>query len=54
MQVVDTFGRYVEKLSNTRPERARKLLKLGWEAQDLKFRYLPEKQLFRRTSIWQD
>lgn len=46
MQVVDTFGRYVEKLSNTRPERARKLLKLGWEAQDLKFRYLPEKQLF--------
>ena len=35
MQVVETFGRYV---GNTRPGRARKLLRTGWEAQNLKNR----------------
>ena len=38
MQVVETFGRYVEAWSNTRPGRARKLLRTGWEAQNLKNR----------------
>ena len=38
MQIIETFGQYVEKLTNTKPEPASKLLKTGWEAQDLKFR----------------
>ncbi|MCD7736422.1 MAG: 2-hydroxyacyl-CoA dehydratase family protein [Lachnospiraceae bacterium] len=46
MQVVETFGRYVEKWSGTSPARARQLLKTGWEAQNLKFRFTPDKRLF--------
>lgn len=45
MQVVETFGRYVENWSNTRPERARKLLRTGWEAQNLRNRLWPDKRL---------
>ncbi|MCC8047211.1 MAG: 2-hydroxyacyl-CoA dehydratase family protein [Clostridiales bacterium] len=45
MQVIETFGRYVEQLSNTNPGRARTLLKTGWQAQNLKFRCAPEKEL---------
>lgn len=45
MQVVETFGRYVEAWSNTRPGRARKLLRTGWEAQNLKNRLWPDKRL---------
>ena len=46
MQVVETFGHYVEKLSNTNPKNARWLLKTGWSAQNLKFQFLPNRQLF--------
>lgn len=46
MQVVKTFGHYVEKWSDTDPKRARKLLRTGWEAQLLKLKLMPEKQLF--------
>lgn len=45
MQVVETFGRHVEAWSNTRPGRARKLLRTGWEAQNLKNRLWPDKRL---------
>ncbi|MCD7954201.1 MAG: 2-hydroxyacyl-CoA dehydratase family protein [Lachnospiraceae bacterium] len=45
MQVIETFGRYVERLSNTNPDRARTLLKTGWQAQNLKFRCMPDKEL---------
>ena len=45
MQVVETFGRYVEAWSNTRPGRARKLLRTGWEAHNLKNRLWPDKRL---------
>ncbi len=45
MQVVETFGRFVEKWSETAPEWARRLLRTGWEAQNLKFRLLPERSL---------
>lgn len=45
MEIVKTFGNYIEKWCETSPERARWLLKTGWEAQNLKFRFLPEEQL---------
>lgn len=45
MDVVGTFGRYVDRLSETSPEKARWLLKTGWQAQNLKFKYFPEKRL---------
>jgi len=45
LQVVETFGHYIEKWSETAPERARGLLKTGWEAQNLKLRLTPEREL---------
>lgn len=45
MQIIETFGHYVENLSSGKPEKARTLLKTGWEAQNLKFRFLPDKRL---------
>lgn len=45
MKIVETFGHYVEKWSESSPEKARRLLKTGWEAQELKFRFLPERAL---------
>lgn len=46
MKVVKTFGHYVEQLSESQPAAAKWLLKTGWEAQNLKFQFLPDKQLF--------
>ncbi|MCC8137848.1 MAG: 2-hydroxyacyl-CoA dehydratase family protein [Clostridiales bacterium] len=45
MQVIETFGHYVEKLSDTDPAKARVLLRTGWQAQNLKFRAAPDKEL---------
>ena len=45
MQIVETFGRTVEAWSNTKPVRARKLLRTGWEAQNLKNHFTPDKRL---------
>lgn len=45
MQVVETFGRTVESWSNRNPQRARRLLRTGWEAQNLKNRFSPDKRL---------
>ena len=45
MQVVQTFGRVVSQWSEPHPDRAQGLLKLGWEAQNLKNRVLPDKRL---------
>jgi benzoyl-CoA reductase/2-hydroxyglutaryl-CoA dehydratase subunit BcrC/BadD/HgdB len=45
MPVVDVFGESVEKLSDTNLSRARWLLKTGWEAQDLKYKFHPDKRL---------
>ncbi len=45
MPLVDMFGEYVEKLSGQRPDAARRLLRTGWQVQDLKFRLLPDKRL---------
>lgn len=45
MQVVETFGRYLDQWSGPHPQRARRLLRLGWEAQNLKNKYLPDKRL---------
>ena len=45
MQIIETFGHYVENLTDTKPESARRLLKTGWEAQNLKFRFAPDKRL---------
>lgn len=45
MSIVDMFGEYVEKLCRSDPRQARWLLKTGWEAQDLKYRFLPDRRL---------
>ena len=45
MQIIETYGKYIEKWANTNPDRARTLLKLGWEAQNLKYRLTPDKRL---------
>ena len=45
MQIIETFGHYVENLTNTKPDSARWLLKTGWEAQNLKFHYMQDKRL---------
>ena len=45
MQVVQTFGHVVSQWSEPHPDRAQGLLKLGWEAQNLKNRVLPDKRL---------
>ncbi|MCD8012539.1 MAG: 2-hydroxyacyl-CoA dehydratase family protein [Lachnospiraceae bacterium] len=45
MQVIETFGHYIEKMSETEPSRARRLLKTGWQAQNLKYRFAPDKRL---------
>ncbi len=46
MQIIENFGRRVESLSDTAPASARRLLRAGWEAQNVKFRFLPDKRLF--------
>lgn len=45
MQVVETFGHSIEKLSESHPAGARWLLKTGWNAQELKYRLVPDKRL---------
>lgn len=45
MEIVETFGRQVEKLSSS-PDKACRLLKTGWKAQNLKFRLFPNRKLF--------
>ena len=44
MDVIKTFGNYVEKWCEGHPERARWLLKTGWEAENLKFTVAPSKR----------
>ena len=39
MKIIETYGNYIEKWSNEDPDRARWLLKTGWKAQNLKFRF---------------
>lgn len=45
MQVVDTFGRYVEEWSETNPKQARWLLKTGWQVQKLRQRATTDRKL---------
>ena len=45
MKIIETYGNYIEKWSNENPDRARWLLKNGWKAQNLKFRFAPDKRL---------
>lgn len=45
MNIVKTYGSEVQRISTVNPERARKLLLLGWHAQNFKFRRLPNKGL---------
>lgn len=45
MQIIETYGKYIEKWANTSPDRARTLLKLGWEAQNVKYKLMPDKRL---------
>lgn len=43
MEIIETFGHYVENLTDKKPQSARRLLKTGWGAQNLKFRYMQDK-----------
>ena len=45
MEIVKTFGKYVDRWCETSSEKARWLLKTGWEAQNLKFRLVPDRRL---------
>ena len=45
MDVIKTFGNYVEKWCEGHPERARWLLRTGWEAENLKFTVAPSKRM---------
>ena len=45
MDIIKTFGNYVEKWCENTPDRARWLLTKGWEAQDMKFRLAPSKKI---------
>lgn len=45
MPIVDIFGEYVDKLCGTNARQARRLLKTGWEAQNLKYKLFPDRRL---------
>ena len=45
MNIVDTFGHYVERYSDIRPERARWLLQKGWEVQKLRQKATTDRRL---------
>lgn len=45
MQIVETFGKYIETYSNTNPESARWLLRTGWKVQDLRYHLMPDRKL---------
>lgn len=45
MNVIENYGKYVEQLSETKPEAARKLLKTGWQLQNFKNKHMPDKRL---------
>ncbi len=45
MEVIETFGEVVDKLSSQKPDQARKLLRTGWAFEKIKCSMVPEKQL---------
>ena len=45
MEIVEIFGRWMEKLSEESPEAARRLLRTGWDAQCLLYKYKADKRL---------
>lgn len=45
MDIVKTFGKKVDELTETNPERARLLLKTGWAAQQMMLKALPNRKL---------
>lgn len=45
MQVVETFGQCVDKLCEKNPAQGCRLLKTGWEAQNLRFKLAPDRRL---------
>lgn len=45
MSVIETFGKNIESLSGTDTEKCQKLLKVGWQAQNLKLKMFPDKKL---------
>lgn len=45
MEIVKTFGHCVRQLSEGHQDMARRLLKTGWEAQNLKLKLAPDKRL---------
>ena len=45
MKIIETFGNKIGELCDTDPEQARRLLKFGWQASNLKLKYFADKRL---------
>lgn len=54
MDVVETFGSCVNRLTDRDPEKGRLLLKTGWELEELKFRYFPRKTMAKSDQYLAD
>ena len=54
MDVVRTFGHYVDLLSGEHPEAARLLLKTGWKVQNQRYRHMPDKRLMKADQYLAD
>lgn len=54
LQIVKTFGGWVDSLAKKDPQKARSLLRLGWQAQELKFRFFPDKRLMKADQYLAD
>lgn len=54
MNIVKTFGHYVDLLSEEHPEAARFLLRTGWKVQNQRYRHLPDKRLMKADQYLAD
>ena len=45
MNAIETFGRIIEKTVPTDPKKAQKILRTGWRAAGLKYRFVPDRRL---------
>ena len=54
MDVVGTFGKYVDAWSTSAPGRARWLLKTGWQVQGLRYHFAPDRRLSKADQYLAD
>lgn len=53
MEIIETFGHYVENPDGKKASVSPPAVKTGWGAQNLKFRYMQDKRLMPQTGILQ-